>query len=103
VPRYGTAEDVTLTEDLLSAYKVGRVGEGWCLLGTRAGPGLLAALMARRPTRVNVWLDPDRAGERSAAKLNASLRGFGFTVRNIHSARDPKRHTLAEIKEYLCT
>lgn len=100
VPRFGSGPAVTLTEDLLSAYKVGLVGEGWCLLGTRAGPGLLALLLAaRRP--VNIWLDPDAAGRRAAGKLIRQLRGYGLEVRDILSRKDPKLHTRDEIKEIL--
>lgn len=103
VPRWGSAEDVTLTEDILSAYKVGQVAEGWSLLGTQALPGLLTKLLQRRPPHVNVWLDPDRAGQRAASKLIPRLRGVGLNARRIVSERDPKLHTYDEIKEILCS
>jgi hypothetical protein len=97
---WGTAPSPTLTEDLLSAMKVGLVGEGCAVLGTSASSHLVATLLKRaRP--VNVWLDPDEAGQRGARKLCKQLRAYGLTVRNIQSTKDPKLHTRSEIKEYL--
>lgn len=100
LPRFGSADAVTLTEDTLSAYKVGRVAEGWSLLGTRASARLLTELLARRPP-VNVWLDPDGPGQRAAQKLIRQLRGLGLETRNIVSAKDPKLLTYEQIKEIL--
>jgi hypothetical protein len=100
LPVWGAASSPTLTEDLLSAIKVGLVGEGCAVLGTSASAHLVATLLKRaRP--VNVWLDPDEAGQRGARKLCKQLRAYGLTVRNIVSAKDPKLHTREEIKEYL--
>ena len=100
VPRYGKATDVTLTEDILSAYKVGKVGEGWSLLGTSLSNATLALLVARG-ARVNVWLDPDEAGRKAAAKAMAKLRSVGLVCRDIISKKDPKLLFREEIKELL--
>lgn len=100
VPRWGRAQDVTLTEDLLSAYKVGTVGEGWCLMGTSISPGCMTALI-ERGARVNVWLDPDGAGYKGATKVLAALRGAGLTARRVLSKRDPKLMHRVDIKEIL--
>lgn len=100
IPSYGTAHRVTLTEDLLSAYKVGQVGEGWSMLGTSINDNMLAALL-RRGCAVNVWLDPDPAGQRGAAKVLAKLRAVGLDCRNIISKVDPKLVHLSEIKELI--
>lgn len=100
IPVYGKATKVTLTEDLLSAYKVGRVGEGWSMLGTSINDNMLAALL-RRGCAVNVWLDPDAAGQRGAAKVLAKLRAVGLVCRNIISKVDPKLVHLSEIKELI--
>lgn len=105
IPKWGKAGDVTLTEDILSAYKVGLVGEGWCMMGTSLSPHLLSELMRRR-CRVNVWLDNDlppvfpvNRGQIAAAKVGKTLRAMGLTVRNIVAPRDPKLMTRAEIEE----
>ena len=100
VPVYGSAQDVTRTEDLLSAYKVGTVGEGWSLLGTSISPGCMTKLLARG-ARVNVWLDPDGAGHKGATKVLAALRGAGLEARRVISKRDPKLMHRSDIKELL--
>lgn len=100
IPVYGSAEDVTLTEDLLSAYKVGKVGEGWSLLGTSPSTKLLSGLV-ERGCKVNVWLDPDSAGRKAAAKVLKTLRAMGVECRDIISKQDPKLLHRAEIQELL--
>lgn len=100
VARYGEAKEVTLTEDLLSAYKVGTVGEGWSLLGTSINSKMLSSLLSRG-CRVNVWLDPDGPGQRAATKVLAKLRSVGIEARNIVSAVDPKLVHRQDIKELL--
>lgn len=100
VPQYGRAKDVTLTEDLLSAYKVGSVAEGWSLLGTSISRTAVSLLMERN-CKVNVWLDPDAPGQRAAKKVLASLRAVGIEARNIVSAKDPKLIHREHIKELL--
>lgn len=100
LPVFGSSSSPTLTEDLLSAIKVGLVGEGLAVLGTVVSPHIIAWLMrGKRP--VNVWLDPDPAGQRGAAKIIKQLRAYGLTTHNIVSAKDPKLHTRDEIKEIL--
>lgn len=107
LPRWGTAASVTLTEDILSAYKVGLVGEGWCLMGTSLSAHTLSELMRRR-CRVNVWLDNDlppvhpvNRGQIAAARVGKQLRAMGLTVRNIVAPRDPKLMSRADIKELI--
>ena len=102
VPQYGEAEAVTLTEDLLSAYKVGTVAEGWSLLGTSISTATINLLLSRG-CKVNVWLDPDGPGQRAAKKVLATLRAYGVEARNIVSTRDPKIIHRHVIKELLCS
>lgn len=102
IPRYGSAPDVTLTEDILSAYKVGLVGEGWALIGTSLSRWHLSELL-KRNAKVNVWLDPDRPGQKAATKVLATLRATGITARNILSHVDPKLIHLTDMKELLCS
>lgn len=100
VPRYGKAGSITLTEDLLSAFKVGLAAEAWCLMGTSLKDNMLAALLADG-RRVNVWLDPDDAGRKAMSRIVKQLRTLGIDARPVHSERDPKLHHRAEIQEIL--
>lgn len=100
IARWGSAPSPTLSEDILSAYKVGLVGEGWAVMGTSIPSSYVAELLRRQCT-VNLWLDPDAAGQRAAAKYRKQLQAYGLRVRNIVSTLDPKKHTREEIKEYL--
>lgn len=102
-PRYGKGSRIVLTEDILSAYKVGKAqadAEGWCMMGTSLQPWVLAQILKRR-CPVSVWLDPDPAGQRAAAKVRKELRLYGVACTNIVSERDPKRHTYQEIMSYV--
>lgn len=105
IPVYGRAPCVTLTEDILSAFKVGIAGhEGWSLLGTKASAAVVAGLL-RRGSPVNVWMDNDlgpvNRGQIAAAKIGGRLRAAGLVVRNIVSPRDPKLMHITEIRELL--
>lgn len=102
IPRYGKAHAVTLTEDILSAYKVGKVGEGWSMMGTSPSRKLLG-LIASRGCPVNVWLDPDDAGRKAVAKIMPMLRAFNIEARDIVSSCDPKLVHLNDMKELLCS
>ena len=98
--KYGTAPSATLTEDMLSAYKVGLVAEGWAVLGTSISDWMVSALLARgRP--VNVFTDPDAAGRRAAAKFCKQLRAYGLEARDVLADRDPKLLTRDQLKELL--
>lgn len=107
LPQYGAADRITLTEDILSAYKVGQVGEGWCLMGTNLQANTLHALLkAGKP--VNVWLDNDlppthqvNRGQIAARKVLKTLRSAGIVCRNIIAPRDPKLMTYTEIQELI--
>lgn len=98
LPRYGHADRIVLTEDLLSAFKIGLVGEAWCLMGTHAGPRLIAGLLQRQAP-VAIWLDPDEAGRKAAKRVFSQLKAYGIGARVIQSERDPKLHTFDQIKE----
>jgi hypothetical protein len=101
LPRYGRSDTITLTEDLLSAFKIGLVAEAWCLMGTHANARLIAGLLQRQAP-VRIWLDPDGPGRRAAAKVFKQLKAYGIEARVIRSERDPKLHFFNEIREYLC-
>lgn len=101
LPRYGSGDLIVLTEDLLSAFKVGCVAEAWCLMGTHANPRLIAGLL-ERGAPVAIWLDPDAAGAAGARKVFKQLTAYGVQARVLRSERDPKLHTFDQIREYLC-
>lgn len=100
LPRYGTGDTIVLTEDILSAIRVGRVTEAWSLMGTSMKAPVLARL-TKDPRPVAVWLDPDDAGRSGAAKIMRTLRTLGIECRTIESARDPKLLSTQEITECL--
>lgn len=100
LPRYGSGDTITLTEDLLSAFKIGLVSEAWCLMGTAASDRVVAGLLGRN-VPVRLWLDPDRAGVRGRKKLLLTLKARGLDVSLVRSARDPKLHSLPQIKDLL--
>lgn len=108
LPRWGNAERITLTEDILSAYKVGKVAEGWCLMGTVLNQHTLLQIL-QSGKGVNVWLDNDlpplhstNRGQIAAAKVVKTLRSHGVDVRNIVTTLDPKLTPYGTIKELLC-
>ena len=103
VPCWGNSDAVTLTEDVLSAFKVGLVGEGWAMLGTSPSDILIARLMRRKPALVNVWLDSDPPGRRAAAKTGKVLRSLGLVVKDICTVLDPKMLPREEIRRCLHT
>jgi len=101
LPRFGSGAPLALTEDLLSAFKIGLVAQAWCLMGTHANPRMIAALLERNAP-VYVWLDPDGAGVRGRKKVHSQLKAYGIEAHVVRSARDPKLHTFDQIKEILC-
>lgn len=103
-PRYGSGEVIVLTEDILSAYRVGQVSEGWSLMGTKLHtPTLVRLIKEGKP--VMVWLDNDPAwnnpGQHAAAVIMRSLTNVGLKCYNILTDRDPKLHSRAEIIEVI--
>lgn len=68
-------------------------------MGTSVPPAYVAGLL--EAGGVTLWLDPDTAGQRAAARYGKQLRAYGIPVRNILSVRDPKLHFINEIQEYL--
>lgn len=99
IVRYGDGPTIVLTEDMLSAYKVSRVGvAGWSILGTKLNDHT-AAEVIREGKPVCVWLDPDKAGQTAAAEIIKKLRSYGVRVRGVLSTKDPK---LLSREEILC-
>ena len=98
VAKYGHGEVLCLTEDILSAAKVGAVAEAWALLGTVVTDRVLAAVV-ERASRVALMLDDDPAGRAGARIASARLAMLGVDVRQIYFGRDPKLVARKDIRD----
>lgn len=103
----GRGSHVVLTEDPLSAYKIGLVCEAWSLLGTKVHPRHVLELNALGKPIIT-WLDDDlgrkngsNPGQEAAAQIAAELRAAGLHVENMKSPRDPKYYSQYQLKEML--
>lgn len=102
---------LVVTEDLLSAVRVGRYVPCLSILGTSINSTLLRTIRAtvdrlyalRSPDtiRIGVWLDPDAAGKQGSARALRTLALQGYEVSYIKSSMDPKYYSNAEIRRYL--
>jgi hypothetical protein len=90
---------VVVTEDILSAIRVGRHIPAVSILGTATSHG--QAIQLSRYRRVTYWLDPDKAGRRGATKGHKQL-SLLTNCDVIHSDKDPKNLPDRVIREYLC-
>jgi 5S rRNA maturation endonuclease (ribonuclease M5) len=101
IVRYGDGPATVLTEDMLSAYKVSRVGvAGLSLLGTTLNDNTLTELI-RACKPVYVALDPDHAGRTAAAEIMRKLRAYNVTCVDAKFPRDPKLLNREEISACL--
>jgi hypothetical protein len=98
----GSSGPIVITEDILSAVRVGDSGGGvgWCVMGTSLPDSVLLTLM-RRKEPVVVWLDPDAAGLRGTGKFVTKLRAMGVDARRHTSELDPKFYSREEIVNQL--
>lgn len=87
-----------LTEDVLSAIRVGRFGTGVPLLGTSIPLERLAELK-KQYDRLIVWLDADKWRESRAIADAGKL--LGFDTKTLYTEHDPKSYTDEQIKEFL--
>jgi hypothetical protein len=87
-----------LTEDVLSAIRVGRQVVGIPLLGTSIGNNRLAELK-KQYGRLIVWLDADKWRESRA--IADAAKQLGFSTKVVYTERDPKSYTDEQIKEFL--
>lgn len=101
----GTTEESTrppviLTEDILSAVRVGEVGVGFPLLGTSIPREKLAWLKTTlNPTRLVVWLDQDKWREGRSIADAAKL--LGLSANTLLTPLDPKCYSVEQIQEFL--
>lgn len=107
VAKYGKGDVIVLTEDILSAYRVGQVTEAWSLIGVHMNDAIAVQLL-RRQRPVVVWLDPDwqyaegkRPGVIAARKIERALAAMGVPVSRVVSRADPKFLSQREIRKCL--
>lgn len=99
---YGEAGPLVLTEDILSAARVGEVAKGRCILGTSLPTGATLDLVRQAQGRpVLVWLDGDAAGRKGSSKIVRALRLIGVDGRVIRSPLDPKLYPTDTIREFI--
>lgn len=98
--RYGEGKEIVLTEDILSAWKVGRCTAAWSILGTSLSQSQCLSIM-QHGLPVAIWLDPDGPGQRAAAKIFKQLTAYGVDARVIRSDTDPKLLTREDIRRKL--
>lgn len=92
---------LALTEDMLSACRVSKVCDAWSLLGTNLMPSVLADIAETDHDDIAIWMDEDRAGIDARRKMRAQLQITGKRVRLVKSDRDPKKHSLEEMRRLL--
>jgi DNA primase len=95
---YGKGDIVVLTEDAVSAMKVGFVEAGYPLLGTSVSRERLAWL-ADRFKRLVVWLDSDKY--REARDIADTAKLLGIATKTVYTDNDPKTYSVEQIKEFL--
>lgn len=98
----GSGPDLCITEDILSAVRVGRVVRSCiALLGTSATVEQLHQALPSGNGKICIWLDPDKAGKAGARNHVRSLRLQGYEARVIKSDKDPKYYSNREIRRLL--
>lgn len=93
----GNNSSLVLVEDLLSAYKVGHITPAMPLFGSHIGLKRLARLKVLGITRLLIWLDDDKKDYAIKAASEAALLGFSLKV--IHTTKDPKEYSFTQIKK----
>ena len=91
----GNLSRIVITEDILSAIRVGKHTPAVSMLGTKIS--IEQAEQVSRYTRATTWLDPDVAGIQGAGKMRRTL-GLAMYADNIITKVDPKNLTDREIK-----
>jgi DNA primase len=93
---------VCLTEDILSAFKVGESGtaDGYAVMGTSLSQHTIARLL-QTTARIYLWFDPDRAGEDACLSITKQLELVGLEPLRITTDKDPKAYSLAEIRSII--
>lgn len=93
-------DTVVLTEDVLSAMRVGTVNRAVASLGTSMSDAEVSKLLSKY-NRVLVWYDNDEAGIKGAKKISKQIRLQGGLVYIIKADEDPKYYNSRQIQEVL--
>lgn len=99
--RLQVTDTLVLTEDILSAIRVGRLIDTWSLLGTSISEAQVAHIIRAGYRRVLVWLDGDEAGIKGRRKVSRKLQASGLEAAWIETEHDPKQYSNSEIKEFI--
>ncbi len=89
---------IVVTEDILSAVRIGQHENAASILGTKITPEQAGQLA--NYNLVTTWLDADKAGVHGATKVRKAV-GLATRTSNIVTPKDPKLLTEEQIKEQL--
>lgn len=89
-----------LTEDIMSAGRVGRIQPAVASLGTSLTPQAAAAILEQHQ-KIMIWYDNDDAGIRGANKARRALELQGGDVLIIRTEFDPKKYSNEEITQHI--
>lgn len=93
---------MVLTEDILSAVKVGRVANATALMGTHLPDESLSYILRNKPDKVLIWLDDDNPTVRaSQRKILRRIGAFVECHRVLGIGRDPKELSNDELTEVI--
>lgn len=99
---YGEHGPLVLTEDILSAARVGEVATGVGVLGTSLTDKAVGWVVRHaHGCPVMLWLDPDTAGRKGAVRMGHQLRLAGVPVTVVRSDLDPKLYPRSLIEEFI--
>lgn len=98
--KFGSGPTLVLTEDILSAHKVGRATQAWAMLGTSFSDGMVMAIAATGKP-VATMLDPDAGGDKGRRAATRQLPIMGVSVTHLYPTRDPKFLSTQEIQSCL--
>lgn len=90
---------IAITEDVVSAAKVGRQHDACPCLGSHFSKHKLNALRLLGYEHLIMWLDEDKLKE--AMKIADQAKWLGFTTQVIHTPLDPKEYDDSQIASLL--
>jgi DNA primase len=92
---------IILTEDLLSAIKLNRLGYStMALLGTKLHSEALNEILRKRYKRVLIWLDDDAAGHKAAQDIFKELAPVIVETR-VQAYTQPKEVPFKRLEELI--
>lgn len=97
----GSLPGIVITEDILSAVRVGRVCRGLSTLGTHLNDKAAVRALHGHVGPVYVWYDGDEAGVKGATKAKNTLRLLGHNPIVIRTDKDPKEYDYGQIRYIL--